>query len=435
MKFIREGHQYSNDELADLFKGDRSHIVASLFTQLRNGRYSTDFVGFVSSRQDVYFSAPKVNMDAPDGRASGNLLRNVLEHFMTRIPNTNSLEVDQARRLEFKDESLVREIEIYLSLANFYMINGLYIPEARTENRTYDGRINWSKTLARTLPLHCDEGSLYTDPINHSYTRKPDEVSQIFASVLAHLDSKYGGLFIEPLAQRMKADVLIISEAALLANRTRWSALLMRAMQGTARTDHLSMFLALRQFFEDHPNGNGSQGPRLLGTFSFHSVWEDALKFVFDDQFEDMRHQLAQPIWHFLDARGTTKLTGGKQRPDVLLETKDKILVIDAKYYYPLPTERCGWTDLVKQLFYSESIVGKAKEQVRNVLVFPASLPDKIRVRGKVLLEHHGSAVKKFSEILVVEVDANLILRAYAKRVRLPLISNQLREICYPNKS
>src|SRR5699024_3483350 len=62
-----------------------------------------------------------------------------------------------------------------------------------------------------------------------------------------------------------------------------------------------------------------------------------------------------------------------KQNPDILFKEEDKLYIIDAKYYN-VRSNLPGWGDLVKQFFYSHTIIGrlnsfskKENEQKTNI--------------------------------------------------------------------
>ena len=105
---------------------------------------------------------------------------------------------------------------------------------------------------------------------------------------------------------------------------------------------------------------------RLYGTNKFQNVWEHICSRIFNNQYNNLKNTFAQPRWfidnHLLDGRG-------EFIPDVLLSVDNNLIILDAKYYYPIPKNICGVSDVAKQLLYSQ--IAKS-DSVKNIFLFPS---------------------------------------------------------------
>jgi hypothetical protein len=133
--------------------------------------------------------------------------------------------------------------------------------------------------------------------------------------------------------------------------------------------------------------------------------------------------ELAQPVWHF--SRPQLVTPGGEQRPDIVLDWGEALAVLDAKYYFPLPEDRCGWGDLVKQHFYAASMGGA--RPTKNGLIFPDPTVTVVEKVGVVRMEGPPGTAEIFSPITVMVANPSLVLECYVDGRYEPDFERQVR--------
>jgi hypothetical protein len=90
---------------------------------------------------------------------------------------------------------------------------------------------------------------------------------------------------------------------------------------------------------------------------------------------------LAQPTWYIAETAGTKSTEDHSQFPDIVVRRDAWLYVMDAKYYYPFPASRPGGPDIIKQVYYAESLRDSSAD-VRSIFLLPLPCADIARFLG-----------------------------------------------------
>jgi hypothetical protein len=389
-------------------------IERAVFAPVANNRFSLKFVGAITTRRHCIIAVPKYH-----SRRSGSarvedakLLIEVLRRYFDRS-DQQAVKTQETRIPVFMDSSFFSEYEAFLGLRQWYNSHGVYRTETRADATGFNRRINWSKTLATTLALHSPDSTIYPRPVSVGSTGLTNIVSEIQISALAFLSRKYEIENPYVVAAEHAKSFASISVDDLIERREQWIQHIQREMGSTFRTDTLAMLAALRGFLEELEGLSGPTSTHLFGTSSFHVVWEDACSVAVENDVDRLKHLLSQPVWEFfLPAQ---RLHGGKQRPDIIWENNNTILFADAKYYYPLPESRCGWSDIVKQYMYLDSLSNPDGKELINVLLFPDLDVSKPTIIGRIQMERAEIVDDRFKAVWIAKINPNSLLLTYVR--------------------
>ena len=321
---------------------------------------------------------------------------------------------DEVHDLRFASPEPSRQYDLYSTLRDRFLARGLYKPTRRVQGHDARHRIRWPKTIATTPAVYSNGSCVYPSPTIEGLARQPNLVTSIHASTLVALDDKFRMSAAEPLRASLSDETEIINKEHLSRDSEFWARRLRAELSGVYESEDIDVLDALVSFFDEERTLQGPGAVRLYGTTAFHAVWEAALSSLFEGSESNVTGRLSQPRWDFRWPREET-VEGGRQRPDVLAVSDDCVLVLDAKYYYPLPDSLCGWSDLVKQFFYSKSYDGRADLRVFNGLVFPDPNTEDIEAVGEIVMARpNRQRDERFEKIHVIKANPDKVLDAFA---------------------
>jgi hypothetical protein len=386
----------------------------------RSKKYYLNFVGLIATERSCIVSIPKYYGGVCSTVVQSDAIETVLKVLETYFAEGRGRAVrsQELQELFFQDETPLKEREVAETLLRWYAANGLYRHEERGVSTSFQGRTDWTRTLSRSQPVHSASGDVYATPFQQTRLKQTNEVTNIQASVLVHLSEKY---------RLVGTNVSTNSDITLFANiqpellrkeAARFASIVNRELRSVFRSDTIQMLLALKAFLENLQGLGGVAALHLYGTSSFHVLWERACSVAFGNQADELAARLSQPKWHFNASKLTGRshvYDGGRQIPDVITTVGRKYLILDAKYYYPLPSDRCGWEDIVKQLFYRESLE-TASMKVLNGLLFPALSEPSISRPARIFMSRNGLPDKRYRHIDVYIVNPRKVFEAYLSK-------------------
>ena len=177
------------------------------------------------------------------------------------------------------------------------------------------------------------------------------------------------------------------------------------------RSDRLRLLGLLTALLDATSAVAGQDGLRVYGTTAFYAVWEDACRHYFRSPDAEPLDGFAQPEWHlYRDGQRFGDVAAGEQRPDIAISVPGHRLILDAKHYYPFPTSRPGWPDIVKQYYYIESLPQFDGATV-NAFLMPGRAGVEFEFSG--FVRTSAINVREFPDIEVWLVDPFSVLSFY----------------------
>ncbi len=204
-------------------------------------------------------------------------------------------------------------------------------------------------------------------------------------------------------------------DARMAPQHAQFDLSLLRRERGvTYLAADLRLLDALEAVVSGRRRMGGVMGAKLYGTTAFALVWEDALRDLFGDDSAD--GALGKANWYDLEDLGWSAPTEAPgRRLDLLIRRGDEILLLDAKYHHPFPLVRPGWADIVKQLYYAESIVRDVGVSVRNAFL----LPKKGRPIALASMVRVEEAAREFPPVEAWTLDPSWVFSGYGDGDRL----------------
>lgn len=361
-------------------------IAPSEFSQLIDAKilrknlgedlYKLTFVGVVLFSNRIFYSQPKF---APQATLSlSETLRILRGYFASNLARTPI--VDSLRDPEYGNSAVLREFDILIELLGWFHRNGLYHHEQVQTGRT--GKPHWGRTIAQLQPLLIQDSAIYPHVIAEQRSAMMNEISALQAGLLVQLLERYSLPVPSALRNAFLATGRIIDSWPLSnEKRAYYSRKLAIERRSVFRTDTLHLFTLLDAVL-DANKGAPTKPLQIFGTTAFYSVWEDACRTAVAGLTPaESAPMLGQPTWYITESAGVKLAADHSQFPDIVVRRDAWLYIMDAKYYYPFPTSRPGGPDIIKQVYYAESL-RDSNANVRSIFLLPLPGADIARFLG-----------------------------------------------------
>lgn len=404
---IKSTVAWSQDLQIDL--DDLQELISrGVLSRLDYEMLKLDCVGVFIFKRHVVFAAPKYWN--PTNKSYYEVV-DILRRYFSR-ENRRSI-TEHANIIEYKDESTFREFDALMTLINWYKEHGIYTREQRKHSIS-NGRVNWLKTLSSTAPLFSSGSVVYPYPISATQTNITNEISFLQLLVLKELLIKYE----IPLPHSIEIDFNHLKshlpeDPFSEIGKSYYLNRLERERLDVFRTDRLVLLDLLIECLNGFNKLSGYSRCQFYGTNAFYAVWEDACRYFLVNDLIQNDIKIAQPKWYLWNGNHFNKeFDGGQQRPDIMkLDDDGNVIILDAKYYYPFPKAFPGWQDIVKQIYYSQSITSHLDTKRINAFLFPDPSASDFQFAGKVAVESEGSQI--FPEVEAWLVNPKIVFNHY----------------------
>lgn len=339
---------------------------------LNSGLISSDmvrlhFCGVIAYGKKLAVFLPRnTPVDKRNIYSSGLLFKAIYRYYLTKDSGIKSEDIG--------DDVIGGSIlNLYSQLLQDYQDYGLYI--RRTKEKTMNnGRVNWSKTIARSTLLPSDNGPIYLDLYtSRSRNDANNEITKIHASVIKQVIAKVGLLW---LGVESNFDETLVQTPKTRMNKQNQIAHLEKELRLTYSERDIVLIKNLIRFLKETSDKN--QKNMVIGTRFFPNMWESLLDECLPHTVS-INSKLPVPVYQTQDNQFVA-VAKKNQRLDTFLKSPhgQHYAVVDAKYYQASsPSSAPGWSDLVKQFFYVNAVkeVVGADVKVTNHFVFPGSEP------------------------------------------------------------
>lgn len=248
-----------------------------------------------------------------------------------------------------KENSLGIPVQAYLFLIKDFLERGYYKEREALYKTAKKGKINWGKTIKKCKPVVQDNEAFYLDFVVKKNTINEDELITLVHKYCVYESfDKFGWLFTSFLPSKPKIGLSVKMMISVVNNK----------LQNTYKDQNKLLFknmLAVLKNMDDD-----SKEDFKYGTYSFEYVWESMIDRVFGisektDYFPKTTWSLASEETYY----------NASLEPDSIMIYKEKVYVLDAKYYkYGSTGEPCHLpesTSINKQITYGEYIAKNAK--------------------------------------------------------------------------
>jgi hypothetical protein len=387
-------------------------------------RTHNSFVGFITFGSHFIVSLPKVfgpkELPEEKRRRLAKLVYKVFNRYRRRKPEKTAIKVynnsrNQYNRPGSQSDRKASQIHTAHTLIEDFQHNGLWKPHRQVHKKDGNGAISWHRTIGGTLPIQSRSGVFYPEPIhNHSILHHNHRLRQLHNWVLYQAYQHYGWL----VTQTEKNPLDWVQKPGTTSELLQIATTQLR--QSYSDRD-LRLWGALVAYLKVEPKGESPSSLKFLGTFSFHVIFEEMCRWVFemqdtsivdsnDERWSNLKATIqweqtsdsTQKKWNnqgnILDILLPLEVDPKDEKAIIKPKTGSDVLVLDAKYYdmETLFKEGKGkgslkrapsLTDVRKQYVYGQFVrQSQGVEATRNALCFPV-VPqgeEPIRVIGHV---------------------------------------------------
>ena len=366
-------------------------IDQGILKQSRNGNYKLHFVGVLEPRRSPHNQAILV---LPKYLQSNDLQRQELDSHLGLILSALKKYRNSRRQVEFDDTLIFpnnfgAESTNNLALADFFikdfLSHGIYRKTKTTHSVNTNGRIDWKRTINRTIPVISGNSIVYTSTIHRKIEMTTDPFISVFHQyTVSTLIQAYGdvlGYSLHPnIAGTVENSRLIEQQVSLKRSSKLWQKL-GKELRQTYGQRNLTLIRNLMNFIE--PSYQSTNSMLIMGTKNFENLWEDVLLHYLDSEGVTSAINRDFPVakWWNLDHSSILNAPKGKPITDTVARVADnKYIIADAKYYNLEYDEKVrkfhgngpGFNDIQKQIFYERLLLSiKGDVECANMLIYP----------------------------------------------------------------
>lgn len=366
-------------------------IQQGILKQDRSGHYKLRFVGVLEPKRARLQQAMLV---FPKYLESKELPNQEMESHFGLILNALGKYRNSKRQVEVDDNLIFpnnfgAESTNSLALADFFikdfLKHGVYRKSRTIYASNSNGRIDWKRTIQRSVPLVSGDTILYTSTIHKRTELTTDPIISAFHQyVVSKLIRAYGGVLGYSLHPNMAGEVenpkVIQQQVSHKKASTLWQKL-NKELRLTYGHRNITLIRNLMNYIE--PSYTSSNLMLVMGTKNFEKLWEDVILQYLDSEgiTSSINRSFPSAEWWNLNLSPITNAPKGKPITDTVAKvSEDKYIIADAKYYnleYDELTRKFngngpGFNDIQKQVFYEKLLLSiKGDVECANMLIYP----------------------------------------------------------------
>ncbi|WP_281613146.1 LlaJI family restriction endonuclease [Flammeovirga sp. SubArs3] len=369
LTYFNELESYSISSLDTLLgKGSTQELLDLEVIKKNNNTYQFRYVGVITIKDTIIGVLPKYtgyyNWDDPQK----------FNHFKLIIQSLIIYSKSAYRKHNDEDylsdaDSVYNEAASAYWLLEDFLSNGLW-NEYPTEKVLNGGNeIDWDHTINNINPIIQNGNPYYVNYYTNEINWVSENViTQIHEWALYYCNNKYASIlgfpitYFYPLEKgKIGSDEYIISKIDEILHEVF--------------DDRKIQLLKRIKLLIQKKSEENSNYISLFGTKKFDTVWEEACKEAFYDQYEEHKIHIESPIWKSTNEK--VLKTSAKHIPDILHNHDNAFLVLDAKYYNVQIKDESidghpNLGDITKQFIYAHYFNRLCKEKpIINCFLFP----------------------------------------------------------------
>lgn len=320
-----------------------------------NNREDT-FVGLKCDNGDIQINFP---MGFHISEGGEELRKDILLLLETLAVYTNRKDSElPASSMKFHHVKF--PLQSYLFLIRDFLARGYYREQEVTYGASKRGKINWNRTIKTQKPYIQDNESYYLDFITKKeLTNENELITMIHEYCIYDSFDKLGWLFTRSMPKRPRIKRKDKVFRATIRNRL-----------GTTFNDQNRQLFRNMLAILEYQGDEDSEKSYLFGTYRFEYIWEKMIDKVFG--IENKSDYFPKTMWKINGSSyGRASL-----EPDTIMVYKNKVYVLDAKYYKYGISGRTkdlpGSASVHKQITYGEYAAGQDPfRRVYNAFLMP----------------------------------------------------------------
>lgn len=367
-----EGRSYAPDNLEDFSEVIKTIEGKRIFNEKES---KFEMCGFLVVNDTPVIIFPK-NYPIDDGETflskdicnEGKRLFRTFGLYRSRMTKTSGWLNRPAYGMNENDADAITGIEEILYILNDYQQNGYLVRRHKVLSQARPGRIVWSKTLHKTVPLVSHNQVIYAMPYMKSNVRHEEEMVQKIHRYLVSKFCRQWGWLVDGIEG---ADIEKIeppcspNEAIKYLSDELTSCFVQR---------EIDLLRAMRSYYTRLHGKSTELRTEYMLTPEFEQIWQNVCGYVMGNVCG--KYETKVPKFSFTPSPQMVERDNEKyvpiewsQKLDIICERDDEFYILDAKYYpdYKIPKE-----DITKQFMYAYTM-SETENIKANVLLFPGN--------------------------------------------------------------
>lgn len=371
------------------------------YLAVNNGRVRLSYVGIAANASNLICILPKYlkgSIDADQFLPRARTLIKTLKSYQRTI----NIDIAGYNLIDYSSNTVNSEISLADVVMNDYLQYGLWDSHITSVVNSPNNEILWDVTIEKSFPIITKQPYYFDLYSSRNEYLNDTIISKIHVWALNYCSSKYGELLdiSIDLQDYEIPDLEGLGEKSYLLN------VIEKELRITFGDRRILLLKALAELIATSGQ-YGEDVYTLYGKNKFEHVWENAVSFVFKNEYPMFKKFISSPVW--ADITQQIILEKRTVKPDVLRWVYDTVssnlLIIDAKYYLfhfndvnLTSTNNPGVSDVVKQYFYElilsrkNSGAGWLERETKylNILIYPGLLntAKTMEVIGSVSIEN-----------------------------------------------
>lgn len=325
-----------------------------------NNELNDDFVGIRSKDNNLQICFP-LGFSINNNRT---LRADIRKLFSVLLEHNKAFYYDTLKNSTNKIVTTSFPLLAYKNIVEYFLLHGYYKENKNVYENNIKGKINFSRTIKNNKPIIQNRN----DKNSFVYTRfqvkkKMINESELIVAInkycVYEAFSKFGFVFSSFMPPKFK----------LPTNKNYCIYLLDKKLNNTFNDNKRTLFGSMKNMLLQNDNAQ-QKSDFKFGTNSFYVIWERMIDKAFG--INDKDKYFPKTKW---------KLHSGEKynhplQPDSIMNSKEKIYILDAKYYKYGTTAKMSdlpnSSSIAKQIIYGEYIQNKENsKEVYNAFIMP----------------------------------------------------------------
>ena len=217
--------------------------------------------------------------------------------------------------------SLSFPILSYQHIIKDYLAHGYYVERETQYKDGARGKINWKRTVQKKQPAYNNGNTVYLDFIvKTNKTNSNNLITRIHEYCVRESFEKLGWLYLSNNTLPKKPQIRF--------NKKMFVGIITDALNNTFNDNKRLLFTSMLNIINSKEESIDSTEKEAFGVTRFEYIWEKLVDYVFGEDNKD--EYFPHATWHIISGN---KVTSSALEPDTIMLYKDKIYILDAKYY------------------------------------------------------------------------------------------------------
>lgn len=303
----------------------------------------------------------------------------------------------------------------YQHIIKDYLAHGYYV-ECETQYKDGTrGKINWRRTVQKKQPIYNNGNIVYLDFIvKTNKINSNNLITRIHEYCVRESFEKLGWLYLSNDTLPKKPQIRF--------NKRMFASVINDALNNTFNDNKRLLFTSMLNIINSKEESIDSTEKEAFGVNRFEYIWEKLVDYVFGEDNKDKYFPHA--TWHIISGN---KVTSSALEPDTIMLYKDKVYILDAKYYkYGVtqnPLHLPGSSSIEKQIVYGEYVEickNIPKGKIYNAFIMPYDsedehIPYKFVSVGTADWKPYDDMSANYNYVLGILVDTRYLIEQNSK--------------------